>query len=118
MAIRIVQEDGKRHFEPDTFAEWVELFIMGVPVKAPPGIKGFRPAPVIKKLPPLPQNPENFDTFDELMAWDRRRYAKFIASQDAPKRSSRRKQVAGNSAVSDRRGTDNQENDKLPPDGT
>ena len=65
MAIRKKRVDGKTYLETDTIADWVEALSMGLPIKAPPALaEHFR----------LPDNPDDFETPEEIMATvDRRR---------------------------------------------
>ena len=66
MAIRIKREGRKTYVETDTIDDWIEALYLDLPIKAPPAFA--------KLFGPLPDNHEDFETPEEVMAWvDKRR---------------------------------------------
>ena len=58
MAIRIREQGSNHYFEAETIADWVEAISMGLPVKAPPAIRGIFA---------VPDNLDDFATTEQVL---------------------------------------------------
>ena len=74
MAIRIKREGRKRYLETDTIADWVEALSMGLPIKGPPAFA--------KLFGLLPDNLDDFDSVEEILAWADKRREEIIAAEE------------------------------------
>ena len=84
----------------DTIADFVEAISMGLPIQAPPAIR---------KYDRLPDNLDDFETPEDVMAVVDKRREEIIAAEER-RRGQRHR--TDNAAVG------NEETDELPPDGT
>ena len=74
MAIRLKREGRKRYLETDTIADWVEALSMGLPIKGPPAFA--------KLFGTLPDNLDDFDSVEEILAWADKRREEIIAAEE------------------------------------
>ena len=74
MAIRLKREGRKTYLETDTIADWVEALSMGLPIKGPPAFA--------KLFGPLPDNLDDFDSVEEILAWADKRREEIIAAEE------------------------------------
>ena len=75
MAIRLKREGRKRYLETDTIADWIEALSMGLPIKGPPAFANL--------FGPLPENLDDFDSVEEIMAWADKRREEIILVEES-----------------------------------
>ena len=74
MAIRIKREGRKTYVETDTIADWIEALSLGWPIKGPPAFA--------KLFGLLPDNLDDFDSVEEILAWADKRREEIIAAEE------------------------------------
>ena len=72
MAFHIKREGRKTYVVADTTADWIEALPLGWPMRSPEAIRRYTP---------MPDNLDDFETAEEIMAWSDKRREEIIAEE-------------------------------------